>query len=160
MRFKKKWYMGVAATAAALALGAGVSYAVWSVSGGGTGSGAASIAQSVTVIASTPTGAGASLYPGGPPGQVDLYVSNPNPYAVTITGITWGTPTSGFTTGCPNGNISVDTHAPSTVSLSVAASGASGPFVIPGVLDLSHSAPDGCQGVTFNVPVTVTGVQQ
>ena len=160
MRIKKKLFMGIAATTSALALGAGVAYAVWSVSGTGSGTGAAAVAQSVTALASTPTGAGASLYPGGPAGQVDFYVNNPNPYAVTITGITWGTPTSGDPTSCPNTNISLDSHAPTTVSLNVAANGASGPFVIPGVLDLAHSAPDGCQGVDFNIGVTITGTQQ
>lgn len=160
MRIKKKWYMGVAATATALALGTGVAYAVWSASGSGTGTGAAAIAKSLTVIANTPTGANASIYPGGPAGPVEFYVSNPNPYPVTITGLQWGTPSSGNTANCPNSNISLDTNAPTTASLPVAANGASGPFTINGVLDLAHSAGDGCQGVSFNIPVTVTGTEQ
>lgn len=161
MRLKSKWFMGIAAATAAVALGGGIAFAVWTVQGSGTGSGAASVAQSLTITASTPTGSGASLYPGGPAGPVDFYVNNPNPFAVTITGITWGTPTSGSTSSCANSNISLDSNAPTTVSLNVAANAASGPFVVPGVLDLAHSAGNGCQGVTFNIPVTsVVATQQ
>jgi hypothetical protein len=28
------------------------------------------------------------------------------------------------------------------------------------VLDLAHAAPNGCQGVAFNIPMTITGAQQ
>ena len=160
MRLKKRWLVVVGAPVAALALGAGVAFAVWSASGSGTGTGAATVAKGLTVIASTPTGANASLYPGGPAGPVAFYVNNPNPYPVTITGVQWGTPSSGNTSNCANSNITLDTNAPTTVSLDVAANAASGPFLVPGVLDLSHSAGDGCQGISFNIPVTVTGTQQ
>lgn len=161
MTFRKKMFIGIATTVAALGVGGGVAFAVWTVSGSGSGSGAASVANSLTVTAFTPTGAAANIYPGGPAGSVDFEVSNPNPFAVTITGITWGTPTSSNTTTCANANISLDASAPTTVSISIPANATSGTvFVVPGVLDLAHSAGDGCEGVTFNIPMTISATQQ
>ena len=139
---------------------AGVVFAVWSASGSGTGAGGAITAQTLTVTAVTPGPSGSSLYPGGPAGWVYLTVKNPNPYPITITGYSWGTPVSTDTANCPSANISLDANAPTTASISVAANTTSGALQIVNVLDLAHSAPNGCQGVAFNVPVTVTGVQQ
>lgn len=150
------------ATGAVVAAGAAaaVAVAIWTVHGGGTGAAGATVAQSLTVTPVTPSGAAASLYPGGPAGPASFTVANPNPFAVTVTSVAWGTPVSTNTTTCPTSNISVDANAPTTVSIPVPANGTSGVVQINGVLDLSHSAPDGCQGVVFNVPVTASGVQQ
>jgi hypothetical protein len=160
MKFKKKLLLGLAATTAALVAGAGVAFATWSASGTGTGTGAAKTAQPLVVSAVSVGSSGASLYPGGPAGWVYFTVQNPNPYAITLTGLSWGTPTSSNPTSCPSANISLDANAPTTLSVSVGANTTSGALQINGVLDLAHSAPDGCQGVSFNVPVTVTGAQQ
>jgi hypothetical protein len=160
MRFRKTTIV-IGATVATLAVGSGVALAVWTVTGSGTGAGGAAVAQNLTVTAITPSGPAAALYPGGPPAQVYFTVANPNPFAVTITGISWGTPTSTNTTSCPNANISVDTSAPTTVSITVPANAAAGTaYQVNGVLDLAHSAPNGCQGVTFDVPLTLSAVQQ
>ena len=165
MEFKKvyrnKLFIGIATVTAALAVGSGVAFAVWSVNGSGSGAGAATVGQGVTITAVTPTGAAASLYPGGPAASVYFQVANPNPYAVTITNITWGTPVSANPTACPNANISLDANAPKTgLTINVPAGATAATFSEPNVLDLSHSAPDGCQGVAFNVSMTVSGVQQ
>jgi hypothetical protein len=163
MRIRRVRRLAVVTTAAvAVAVaGTGIAMAVWTLSGSGSGSGAATVAQSLTVTASTPTGAGASLYPGGPAGPVDIEVANPNPFAVTITGLTWGTPVSQDTTTCASSNISLDANAPTTASISIPANSTAGTvYVIPGVLDLLHSAPNGCQGVGFNIPITVSATQQ
>jgi hypothetical protein len=160
MRIKKR-YVGISATVAAIGVGSGIAYAVWIVGGSGSGSGAATVASSLTVTAVTPSGAAASLYPGGPAGSVYFSVANPNPFAVTITGITWGTPVSTNTSLCASANIALDAGAPTSVSISVPAnSSGSGATQVPGVLDLSHSAGNGCQGVGFDIPVTVTATQQ
>ena len=150
----------IAASAAAVAIGGGVAFAAWTLSGSGSGSGAATVASSLTITQVTPTGAAASLYPGGPAGPVFFTVTNPNPFAVTITGITWGTPTSNNTTSCPSSNVSIDGSAPTTVSIPIPAGGPSGGQEELGLLDLAHSAPNGCEGVSFNVPITVTATQQ
>jgi len=159
MRFKKL-YVGIVATTAAIGIGGGIAIAAWTASGSGSGAGAATVAASLTVTPVTPTGAGASLYPGGPAGPVYFNIVNPNPYAVTITGVSWGTPTSTNTTTCASSNISLDSGAPSTVSISVPAASTASDVPINGVLDLSHSAGNGCQGVAFDIAMTVTGAQQ
>jgi hypothetical protein len=156
----KRWTVGAAALTAAVGTGVGVSYASWSAQGTGAGGGGALTAQKLVVTAVSPSGSGDSLYPGGPAGWVYFTVQNPNPYAVNITGLSWGTPVSNNPTACPSSLISVDANAPTSLSVPVAASTTSGALQINNVLDLSKSAPDGCQGVTFTVPVTVTGAQQ
>jgi hypothetical protein len=159
---RRKWIRrGLAGTIVGVALSAGIAAAVWSASGSGSGAGAATIAQGLSVSAVTPTGASATLYPGGPAGSVFFQVGNPNPYAVTITNLAWGTPVSTSTSTCPTSNISVDPSAPTTTNISIPANTPAGTaYQVPGVLDLAHTAPDGCQGVVFNVPLTVTGHQQ
>ncbi len=160
MRIKKR-YVAIAATVAAIGVGSGIAYGVWTVGGSGSGSGAATIANSMTLTALTPSGSGATLYPGGPAGSVYFQVANPNPFAVTITGLAWGTPTSTITSSCPSVDISLDAAAPTTVSISIPANATAGTaYQVPGVLDMAHSAPNGCQGVAFDIPVTATATQQ
>lgn len=161
MKSRKKLLVGVATTTVALFGGSLVAYAVWTLQGSGTGAGAASVAQSLTLTAVTPTGANASLYPGGPAGPVEVQVNNPNPFAVTITSVTWGSPVSANPTLCPTTNITLDASAPTTVSISVPASSTTTTALISGVLDLSHAAGNGCQGMTFTIPITaLTATQQ
>lgn len=143
----------------ASAVVAGVAFAVWTASGSGTGDALATVAKPITVSTVALSSTAASLYPGGPPGNVYMNINNPNPYAVTITGASWGVPTSTNPTTCANSNISVDPSASTgPFSIPVPANGTT-VEEIPSVLDLAHSAPDGCQGVGFNVPVTLTGTQ-
>src|SRR5579864_6066996 len=96
----KKFVIGGAAALAAVLAGGGVAFATWSASGSGTGSALAYTAQPVTVNAVALTSSAASLYPGGPAGNVYFTVTNPNPYAIKITNIAWGTPVSGNPTAC------------------------------------------------------------
>jgi hypothetical protein len=151
----------IAAGVAAIGIGSGAALAAWTVGGSGSGAGAATVANNLTVTALTPSGPAASLYPGGPAGSVYFQVANPNPFAVTITGLSWGTPTSNNTAACASANVSVDASAPTTVSISIPANATAGTaYQISGVLDLAHSAPNGCEGASFTVPVTVTATQQ
>jgi hypothetical protein len=159
MRFKKLVVL-VSAPVAALGIGAGAAFAVWTASGGGSGDAAATVAKGLTVstVALGPTAS--LLYPGAPPQGVYFNIANPNPYPVTITSIAWSSPVSTNTTACPSSMVTIDSGAPTSVSVSIPANSPSNVFSIGGVLDMSHSAPDGCQGVQFNVPMTITGVQQ
>jgi hypothetical protein len=159
MRFKKL-LIGLAATTAAVGVGGGIAFAAWSASGSGSGAGAATVAQSLVVTPVTPAGANASMYTGGPAGPVFFNIQNPNPYAVTITGLAWGSPTSTNTSSCASTNVSLDAGAPTTVSISVPAGSTASDVQVNGVLDLAHAAGNGCQGVAFDIPVTVTGAQQ
>jgi hypothetical protein len=156
----RKLFIGAAAVVAAVVAGSGVAFAAWSASGSGSGAGAATVAQSLVVTPVTPAGANASIYPGGPAGPVFLNIQNPNPYAVTITGLSWGSPTSTDVSTCASTNISLDAGAPTTVSISVPAASTASNVQVNGVLDLAHAAGNGCQGVAFDIPVTVTGAQQ
>lgn len=158
---KQRFVVSAIAAVAAILVTAGAAWAVWSISGSGSASGGATVAQSLTVTAVTPTGAAATLYPGGPAGPVFLTIANPNPFAVTVTGLSWGTPVSTSTSACASSNISLDANAPTTVSISIPANAPAGTaYQINGVLDLAKSAPNGCQGVVFDISVTVTATQQ
>lgn len=159
MRIRKSLVAGAAVVAAAL-IGGGVAYATWSTTGSGTGSALADTAQPVTVSAVALSSSTASLYPGGPAGNVYFTISNPNPYPIKITGIAWGTPTSSDPTACASSLISVDSGAPTSgLNLQVAANTTSAAFEVNSVLDLSSSAADACQGNGFSVPVTLSGQQ-
>jgi hypothetical protein len=156
---KTKVILAAVAITVAVA-GGGVAFAIWNASGTGSGTGAAAVASSLTITPVFPTGAQANIYPGGPAGAVYFTVDNPNPFPVTLTSVAYGTPFSTNTTSCPSANISVDTGAPTTLSISVPANTTTGTESISGVLDLAHAAPNGCQGVGFSVALTVTGTQQ
>ena len=159
---KSRLVSSVVAAVAAVLVTAGIAFAVWSATGSGSGGAAATVAQSITLTAVTPTGSAASLYPGGSSG-VYFTASNPNPYTVVITNITWGTPVSLNTTACPSSNFTLDAAAPTTgLNIIIPPNPQTGAFSIPSaVVDLSHGAPDGCQGVGVNVPMTaLSGHQQ
>ena len=155
----RKLVVGVAATTAAVALGGGVATALWTASGSGAGTAGTDVSQSLVVTAITPGGNGLSLYPGGPAGFVYLTVQNPNPFPVNLTGFSWGTPVSSNPTACPSSNFTVDANAPTSTSIPVPAYGPSGALQVFNVVDLALAAPNGCQGVTVNVPVTVTATE-
>lgn len=159
MRVRKSFVAGAAAVTA-LAIGGGVAFATWSATGSGTGSALADTAQAVTVNAVALSSSAASLYPGGPAGNVYFTVTNPNPYPIKITNVAWGTPTSNNPTACANSLISIDQNAPTSgFNLAVPANATSSALEVNAVLDLSLSATDGCQGNGFSVPVTATGQQ-
>jgi hypothetical protein len=158
MKARKILIGGALATGVMLA--SGVAFASWSASGSGTGSALAYTAQTVTVNEVALTSSAASLFPGGPAGNVYFTVTNPNPYPIKITSIAWGTPVSANPSACSSSQISVDANAPTSgFSLQLPANGTSPPVQVNAVLDLSASATDTCQGNTFNVPITATGVQ-
>jgi hypothetical protein len=156
MTKRKRW---IAITAAVATIGAGalVVRAAWSASTTGNGEAVATIAQAITI---SPLGTGAAtMYPGGPAATIYFTASNPNPYAVNFTTAVYSSPSSTSTASCPNSNISIASSAPTTVSVSLPANASNVPLSIPGVLQLSHSAPDGCQGVAFLVSVQLLGAE-
>jgi hypothetical protein len=154
----KKRKVVSAAVFALLVAGASVGIAAWSAQTSGQGEAVATTANAVTLSPNsngTPT-----LYPGGPAATIYFTASNPNPYAVTLTTASYSNPVSFNSTSCPSANISVASGAPSTVSLSLPANASNVAVSIPGVLQLAHSAPDGCQGASFGVAVSMSGAQQ
>ncbi|MBM7806988.1 hypothetical protein JOD57_002825 [Geodermatophilus bullaregiensis] len=156
---------GVVLPATVLLLGAGVSTASWLAVGTGTGSARATTVQDLVVSPAVPT---ATLHPepaGGhgssTAGTVVATVSNPNAFAVDLTTVSLGTVTVTALSGrsCAAGSV---VPAQPSFALSPAVrvpAGSSGVQVtVPGALEVLATAEDGCQGASFSVPLTVSGV--
>jgi hypothetical protein len=152
MRLNKKLFAG-GLVAGSVAV-AGLASALWSSSGTGPSQARALSAATLTVNSATAT---ADLYPGYTQGDLFFTVTNTNPYPVTITSMTAGAVTSSDTAACANTNVTVANA--SSLSLSVPAGGTSGTLTIPNVVTMITGAPDGCQGRTFSVALTLTGSQ-
>ena len=153
-RSKKKWWLLGGAGAIVLITG-GVVAALWSASGSGNASDKALTAQTLTITAAaTPT---ADLYPGAS-GALQFTVTNANPYPVSLTSMTAGTITSGDPTNCPSTNITVSGGTLVT-PIAVPAAGTSAAISVPSKVLMAAAAPDGCQGVTFTIAITLTGAQ-
>jgi hypothetical protein len=145
--------VAVAGVGVGAVIGGTMAYALWSSTGTGSGNAKALTAQAITVTAAT---GAADLYPGFSAGDVFFTVSNTNPYAVTFTGMTAGTVVSGDPTNCPASNVTVSS---ATVNLAVAAGASNVSQSIADVVTMVSGAPNGCQGVTFTIPLTLTGSQ-
>ncbi len=129
-------------------------YAAWTTSGSGSGYAKAQSSQALTTVdvsASTT----ASLYPGAS-GDVQLRISNPNPYPVRVTSVTG------------NGAITADSGHASCVTTGVTFTNQTGltlDVAAGGTLDrtfngsaqMTNASDNGCQGATFTVPVSLTG---
>jgi hypothetical protein len=150
--------VGKKLTAGALFIGVafagGVAFAAWTATGSGNG-----YAQAKTAVALTTVDVSASttaqLYPGAT-GDVLIKITNPNPYAVTVTSVAAsGAITSDKGATC-NGATGVTYTAPTSPSLAVAA-GASTQFTLTGAVAMSNASNNACQGAIFTIPVTLTG---
>ncbi len=151
----RKWKIAAIVGAFVGVAGAGIGYALWSANGTGSGRAAAVSAQSVTVTAVT---GAADLYPGFTQGDVFFTLTNPNPYPVTFTAMASGAVTSSDIPNCPSSNVTVATTA-TGLTLNVAANATSATLSIPNVVTMIGAAPDGCQGKTFDIALTLTGAQ-
>ncbi len=138
----------------------GLVYAQWLASGSGAvyakaGKATNLSTKDVSANVSTTTGL---LYPGAD-GDVLVQIHNPNPYPVKVTEISSGAgeaTASGGTGTCTTTGVSL--KGPQTVSIEVPAGGDSAEKVLSGAAHMSGSSEDGCQGATFTIPVTLTGV--
>lgn len=150
---KRKLAFGLA-TAGIVAAG-GIAWAAWSANGSGSGRAQSVTAVSITVTAVSGT---ADLYPGFTDGDVYFTLTNSNPYPVRFTAMSSGTVTSSDTTACPSANVTIDASA-SGLALDVAANSTSATLSIADVVNMAASAPDGCQGKSFTITLTLTGTQ-
>ena len=147
--------LAVAGLAVGVVAAGGIAYAMWSATSTGSGNAKALTAQTITVTAAT---GAADLYPGFAAGDVYFTLTNSNPYPVTFTSMTAGTVTSGAPSPCPSSNVTVanatglSISVPANESVGVARS-------IADVVTMVGAAPDGCQGVTFTIGLTLTGSQ-
>ena len=135
---------------------AGGAYAYWRTTGSGGGSGKVGSAVTVTVNAATGTGV---LHPGAS-GPAYFTLNNTNPFGATFNQVNAATVVSNDTAHCASSNVSITpTSFPYTFSPAVTVSGntTSGTLSIPGLVTLSSASPNGCEGVTFNVTLTLSG---
>lgn len=152
MQYNRK-SVAIVAGIAALGIASGTAYALWSSTGTGPSQAKAVSAQALTVSAAS---GAADLFPGND-GTLYFSVTNPNPYPVTLTTLTPGSVTSGAAGACPASNLT--TRSLTGLSLAVPASSTNVALSAPGAVTLVTAAPDGCQGVTFTVNVTLSGTQ-
>ncbi len=151
---RRKRRIGVIAAVTALTAGGGVAWALWSASGTGSGTSTALTAQAITVTAAAGP---ATLYPGAADGDITFTLTNPNPYPVQLTAMTPGAITSSNAGACPITNVSVASATGLTIN--VAGGATSATQTIPDVVSMIAAAPDGCQGVSFTIALTLTGTQ-
>jgi hypothetical protein len=132
---------------AIIALFAGaVAFAAWTSSGTGTATATARSAQALTINVSNVTG----LYPTGST-NIPFTVTNPNPYAVTLSKISLNdvtTTAAGCTASVVSGADLVDTDV-----IAAGATTASRNFSVT----MSNAAEDACQGAVFTVTLKATG---
>lgn len=149
------------AIAAALLVGAmaavagGAAYGFWSTTGTGSAVATTGTLEVVTIEAATAADVGASkLQPGGT-ADVVVKVANPNTYAVKVTSI--ALTTGGVITGS-GGTSTCATTGVTFTPPAVVADIAPGPqtIVLPGAASMSTASDSGCQGATFQIPVTLT----
>ncbi len=151
----------VVTTVTAAALGGGAALANWLV----TGSGPATVeATSVSNLVVTSASPAASLYPmpvGGYPdgtvGAVHAQVANPNPFPVTVTGATVGTVASDSPGVCASSEVTGTTGSPIALSVEIPAGATSFGLTVPGAVQMSRTAADGCQGIAFTVDLALSG---
>ena len=143
-----------------LLLAAGVAYAAWTASGSGLGYAKAGSAQDLTTVDASASVVN-TLVPGGT-GDFAITVSNPNAYpvsvsAVTLNGSVTGTGGTGTctTTGVTISQSAIDATVPFTVP-----AGGTYTDVVANGASMTNASDDGCQGATFQVPVTLTGTSQ
>ncbi|MGX5657573.1 hypothetical protein ACWKWC_22570 [Geodermatophilus nigrescens] len=157
--------LGVVALVVLLLIGGGVATASWLATGTGAGQAAATTVQNLVVSTAAPT---ATLYPkpvGGysnpATGTVVATVDNPNPFPVNLTAASIGTVTVTPQPGKTCAASYVVATAPTTRTLSpavlVPANATGVQITVPGALEMSSTAEDGCQGATFRASLTVSG---
>jgi hypothetical protein len=133
----------------------GLVYAAWTTNGSGSGYAKAGTAQALTTIDVSASTA-ATLYPGAN-GDVLLKINNPNPYPVRVTDVIGNgaiTADAGHATCVTTGVTFTDQHSQ---TLDIAASSQT-QSTLTGAAHMSNASDNGCQGATFTIPVSLTGV--
>jgi hypothetical protein len=151
-----------ASVAVSVLLVAGVAFALWTAVGTGSGRARATTAVNATVnpVNCTPEPACIDLYPGYTGGDLYFTITNTNPYQVTFTDMTAGTVTvdAAHAAACPASSITV--QSPVTgLSLVAPANSTTAQLSINNVVTMIAAAPNGCQGASFDVQLTLTGAQ-
>jgi hypothetical protein len=134
----------------------GIAFAAWTASGTGSGAAKAKSAQLLSTVSAT-ADTSAQLYPTGS-GDLQVRVTNPNDYDVTVTSITQ-TPSSSITSGDTTCDaMNGVTFDGATGLTEVVPAGSLGTLItLPDSVHMSNDSVDACQGKTFSVPVTIGG---
>lgn len=141
-----------AVTAGAVITAGGVGYAAWSVTATGSSQAKSGTPTAGVVAVATPA---TSLYPGGST-PVYFTVTNPNSFPVTYNAATLGTVTVDDATACPVSNVTVVANPAVSITL---AAGATSTVQSPAdAITMVTGAPDGCQGRTFTIATSLSGV--
>jgi hypothetical protein len=148
--------------AIALLVSAGAVFALWSAQGTGSGRAEATTALTATVspVDCAPSPDCADLYPGFTDGDLSFTITNPNPYEITFTDMAAGTITvdADHADDCPLTSITVESPV-TGLNLVAAADSTTGQLSIDDVVTMILAAPDGCQGASFDIELTLTGTQ-
>ena len=148
------------AIAALLLFGvAGLVYAAWTTNGTGSAyatAGEAEDLSTVDVSASVGTLPNA-LYP-GIDGDVLIQVHNPNPFPVKVTQVAanGAVTASGGKGTCTTTGVTL--NGPVATTIEVGAESDSAETTLTDAAHMSSASEDGCQGATFTIPVSLTGV--
>jgi hypothetical protein len=147
--------VGIVALLLVSLVGATVAWALWTKDEEGD-AGGASRSMTFTVTADAGT---ADLYPStSATGSVKFTVTNPNPFVIEVTGVAGnGAVVPDDAVACPANNVSIETVTGlSGANYQAAGSDGTKAITVTGVLKMSTTAPDGCQGRTFTVPLIVS----
>jgi hypothetical protein len=155
---QRRWLLLVLGVVAVLALGLGTGSAYAYFTSHGSGSGQATIAGSPTTIMVTATSSAADLLPGSS-GKTYFTLTNSNLHnGASFSTVTAASVSSTSSGSCPASNISFPSFPYSfSPAVTVNANAMSGTQSIAGLVTLSSSAPNACQGVTFTVTLTLSG---
>ena len=153
VRWARRSLVGLVMSLILVGVSSGAAYAYWRTTGSGSGAASVGTVQSVTVLAAS--GTPASLLVPGASAELVLSISNPNSYALTLTGIAPnGTITVSGGSGCTAVNSGVSVSTLSGLSLSISAGTST--VRIPAGIQMTSGSASGCQSADFQVPVTVT----
>ena len=144
----------VAAVLLALGISGGVAYAYFDSTGTSSATATVGTLQVVSGDAITTQTPDTLLQPGDS-GDAIVSIHNPNSYSVTVTDVAQaGAITVSGGSGCTESNSGVTFTTHAGLSISVAASSTQ-LIHLPGSVSMSSTSADGCQGATFDVPVSV-----
>jgi hypothetical protein len=140
-------------------LAGSVAFAFWTAGGSGTGYAKAATASPLTTLDVSASTTG-DLYPGGT-GTLKIQIHNPNTYSVTVTDITpTATPGTSGVPACDAANTVTIPTAITGQTIVIAAGADSAVLSYPNAVAMTRggTADNSCQGKTFSIPVTLTGV--
>ena len=137
-------------------------FAAWLTSGSGSATAKAGSSQAISTLdASASTSA--TLYP-GVSGDATIRISNPNGFAVRVTGVSLNGANSDITpdgshSGCSPSGVSFTNQTGLTVDVPAKSGGTNGTATatLTGAVSMSNASVDACQGATFTIPVTLAG---